>query len=240
MMNANQNIKVIELRNYVIKPGQRDRFIDYFEENFIQSQNIIGGYTLGQFRVKGADDNFFWIRGFHDMDSRDKFLNDFYYGPFWKQHKSVPNSMLVNNDNVHLLKPLNISNNSQDSAVGFNSNWFGKEKGIAVVDYYIANQKLDKLIVFFKTNYTSLLKAVGIGNISLWVSETIPNNFTVLPVFQDKNLLVGITFYKDELEYQSKMKEVETRMSEEVKSEMQDIVTIKTTLLLYPTMMNDE
>ncbi len=43
-LNANQNIKVIELRNYVIRPGRRDEFIKVFEENLTQSQNILGGY----------------------------------------------------------------------------------------------------------------------------------------------------------------------------------------------------
>src|ERR1044071_8049651 len=63
---ADQPIRVLELRNYVTKPGQRDKFISYFEANFIDSENALGGYILGQFRVKDSDDNFFWIRGFND------------------------------------------------------------------------------------------------------------------------------------------------------------------------------
>lgn len=234
-LNENQNIKVIELRNYLIKPGNRERFIEYFEENFIQSQNVIGGYTLGQFRVKGADDNFFWIRGFHNMESRDQFLNGFYYGAHWKKYKNVANSMLANNDNVHLLKPLHFSSDTVDTEIGFNSNWFGQEKGIAVIDYYIANEKLDKLISFIETRYSPLLKAAAIKNISFWISEIAQNSFTALPVFQDKNLLVSIAFYKDELEYQSKMNQIENNIAGEVRNEMQDIVTIKTSLIIYPT-----
>lgn len=74
---ANQNIKVIELRNYLVRHGRRDEFINLFEENFVGSQNILGGHILGQYRVKGADDNFFWIRGFKDMPARYKFLKRF-------------------------------------------------------------------------------------------------------------------------------------------------------------------
>jgi hypothetical protein len=233
-LNANQKIKVLELRNYLIRPGQRDSFIDYFENFFIQSQNILGGYTLGQYKVKGADDNFFWIRGFHNMTSRNTFLNDFYYGPVWKEHKVVANSMLLNNDNVHLLKPLNMADNSNDTT-GFNSNWFGKEKGITVIDYFISNQKLPKLIEFVKTKYRSILKSAGMEDVSFWISETEPNEFIALPVFQDKNLLVGISFYKDELEYQAKFKDAETKMNDELKTEMLDLVTIKNTLVIYPT-----
>jgi len=233
-LNANQKINVIELRNYLIRPGQSDSFIEYFENFFIQSQNVLGGYTLGQYKIKGADDNFFWIRGFQDMKSRNKFLNDFYYGAVWKEHKVVANPMLLNNDNVHLLKPLNLADNSNDPS-GFDSNWFGKEKGIAVIDYFISNQKLPKLIEFVKTKYSSILKSAGMVDISFWISETEPNEFIALPVFQDKNLMVSVSFYKDELEYQVKLKDVEAKMNDELKTEMLDLVTIKNTLIIYPT-----
>jgi hypothetical protein len=235
-LNANQNIKVIELRNYVMRQGRRDEFINLFEENFTRSQNILGGYTLGQYRVKGADDNFFWIRGFKDMPARNKFLNDFYYGsPVWKQHKSAANSMLLNNDNVHLLKPLNLKGGSDDAEFSFNTNWFGQEKGIAVVDFYTSNTKLEKLIEFVKKKYVAILNTSKIENTSFWISETTPNDFTALPVFQDKNLLVQITFYKNEFEYQTKMNDVASKMNDELKSEMADLVTIKNTLIIYPT-----
>ncbi|MBA2762822.1 MAG: hypothetical protein H0U39_12885, partial [Segetibacter sp.] len=58
------SIGVIELRNYVLKQGMRDSFINYFEENLIQPQRALKGYPVGQYRVKGYEDNFFWIRGF--------------------------------------------------------------------------------------------------------------------------------------------------------------------------------
>ena len=235
-LNANQNIKVIELRNYVIKPGRRDEFIELFEENFTQSQNILGGYTLGQYRIKDADDHFFWIRGFKDMSARKKFLNDFYYGsPAWKQHKSEANSLLVNNDNVHLLKPLNLRGSSNDSEYSFNSNWFGQVKGIAVVDFYISNTKLGKLLEFVKKKYVAILDSSKIEVTSFWTSEMTPNDFPALPVFQDKNLLVQITFYKNDFDYQTTMKDVDSKMNDELKSEMADLVTIKNTLIIYPT-----
>ena len=235
-LSANQNIKVIELRNYLVRQGRRDEFINLFEDNFVQSQNILGGYILGQYRVKGANDNFFWIRGFRDMPARYKFLNDFYFGsPAWKQHKSEANTMLLNNDNVYLLRPLNLKDSANDAKFSFNTSWFGQEKGIAVVDFYTSNTKRDKLIDFVRKKYAAILNASKIENTSFWTSETTPNDFTGLPVFQDKNLLVQITFYKNESEYQNKMKEVDSKMNDELKSEWADLVTIKTTLIIFPT-----
>jgi hypothetical protein len=235
-LNANQNIKVIELRNYLVRQGRRDEFINLFEENFVHSQNTLGGYILGQYRIKGAVDNFFWIRGFKDMSARYKFLNDFYFGSLiWKQHKSEANSMLLNNDNVYLLKPLNLKDSSNDAESSFNTNWFGQEKGVAVVDFYTSNTKREKLIEFVRKKYSAILNASKIENASFWTSETNPNEFTGLPVFQDKNLLVQITFYKNEFEYQTKMKDTDSKMNDELKSEMADLVTIKNTLFIYPT-----
>lgn len=233
---ANQNIKVLELRNYLVRQGRRDEFINLFEENFVGSQNILGGYILGQYRVKSADDNFLWMRGFKDMPARYKFLNDFYFGaPAWKQHKSEANTMLLNNDNVHLLQPLNLKDNSNDTETSFNTDWFGQEKGIAVIDFYTSNTKLPKLIEFIKKKYAAILSSSKIENTSFWTSETTPNDFTGLPVFQDKNLLLQITFYKNEFEYQTKMKDVDSKMNDDLKSEMADLVTIKNTLIVYPT-----
>jgi hypothetical protein len=235
-LNSDQNIQVIELRNYVIRPGRRDAFIELFEETFTQSQNILGGYTLGQYTVKGADDHFFWIRGFKDMTARVKFLNDFYRGsPAWKENKSAANSMLVNNDNVYLLKPLNLKDSANDSEYSFNSNWFGQAKGIAVVDFYVSNTKLAKLVEFVKQKYVAILNSAKVAATSFWTSEITPNDFPALPVFQDKNLLVQITFYKDESEYQTRMKSVAAKMNDEMKDEMADLVTIKNTLIIYPT-----
>ena len=79
------------------------------------------------------------------------------------------------------------------------------------------------------------MNASKIENASFWTSETTPNDFTGLPVFQDKNLLVQITFYKNEKEYQTKMIDIDSKMNDELKSEMADLVTIKNTLVVYPT-----
>jgi len=58
------------------------------------------------------------------------------------------------------------------------------------------------------------------------------NDFPQLPVFQDSNLLVAITFYKDDAEYHEKQKLVNAGLNEDVKAELQDIITIKNTLVV--------
>ncbi len=92
-----------------------------------------------------------------------------------------------------------------------------------------------QLLDFVQTNYDSIVHAAGINDFSYWISETAPNNYPNLPVFQDKNLLVTISFYKDESEYISMMKRIKASMNEEQKLKWNELVTTKTTWVLYPT-----
>jgi len=173
-MYTNNPIKVIELRNYLLKPGTRDQFIDYFETHFIDSQNELGGYPLRQFRIKDIEDRFFWIRGFENMDTRSKFLPAFYGGAVWKEFGPAANDMMLEWHNVHLLKPLPGDKN-------INRDVFAGRKGITVIDYYTARDgRLDELINFLKTA-SSFLQSLNIYDTTLWISEMTENDFPRLP-----------------------------------------------------------
>ena len=63
-------MNVIEIRNYLLKPNVLEHFIDYFEANFIVTQQDAGMPVLGQFRVMGEPEHFVFVRGFSDMQSR--------------------------------------------------------------------------------------------------------------------------------------------------------------------------
>jgi hypothetical protein len=218
-MNAIPKLQVIELRNYSLKPGMRERFTDYFENHFIESQDILGGYVFGQFRIQGEDDKFFWIRGFEDMQSRLDFLCGFYeQGQVWKEFGSAANEMMLDSDNVYLLKPLRQS---------FTFSELPRQKGIIVIEFYFANpNQLEQLTAFFRANYASFLKSKP----TLWISEMTANDFPRLPVIQDRNLLVSITSYADESDYQTQL-----RQSAESKNRMRRLIANESNLILYPT-----
>ena len=99
-------MRVIELRNYLIRDGMTRDFIRYFEEQFLFSQREAGMHVLGQFEVVGAPNRFVWIRGFEDMGARRQGLEGFYGGPFWQARRSEANGMILDSDEVHLLRPL--------------------------------------------------------------------------------------------------------------------------------------
>lgn len=201
-------------------------FIDYFEKNLISPQIASGAYPLGQYRIKGEADHFFWIRGFTDMTSRGNFLRTFYGGPEWKKHKGLVNPMLANNDNVHLLKPYNVQVSQDILQAG---------KHLAIIDYYISNTRLPELLEIFTTSYLPLRKNAGLPDCTLWISELAENDFPALPVFQDKNLLVTITFYKDEQEYQQGQQQLNETIKGPLRSQLRDVITLQHTLVLYPT-----
>ncbi len=215
-------MNVVELRNYLLKPGTRDKFIQYFKKHFVESQHVLGAYTPGLFRIKGEDNRFFWIRGFDTMQERSRFLPAFYSGEVWKEFGPAANDMMLEWHNVYLIKPLTI-----------NTNLFPGDKNVFVIDYYRAkDEQRSKLIDLFNTEYIPLFNKWNI-NPSLWISEMEENDFPRLPVYQDENLLVVITSCNTELEYESTLDKFKASHEGSAKH-IKELVKDKTSLILYP------
>ncbi|WP_053004278.1 NIPSNAP family protein [Flavobacterium sp. ABG] len=218
-----KGITVLELRNYLLKPNKLNDFEEYFNNHFVTPMAKLEGFTLGQFKINNVNDRFVWLRGFTDMKTRVNFLNDFYINsPTWKNFGQGANAMMLNSDHVHLLKPL-----EKSTTLDF----LDVNEGIVLVDFYICNSTLNKVIDLFNTTYIPFLKSLNISDLSLWVSEMQENDFPRLPVFQDKNLLVTITKYKDLAEYEKKQKLI-AEMNIELKIALQELVTIHSNLVL--------
>ena len=97
---------VIELRQYTLKPAQRDVLIDLFDRHFVESQEAAGMTIVGQFRDRRRPDRFVWIRGFPDMASRHQALERFYGGPVWAAHRTAANATMLDVSDVLLLRPV--------------------------------------------------------------------------------------------------------------------------------------
>ena len=96
---------IIELRQYALRPGQREVLIGLFDRELVESQEALGMAILGQFRDLDDPDRFVWLRGFTDMPGRAEALTAFYGGPVWKAHSTEANATMVDVDNVLLLRP---------------------------------------------------------------------------------------------------------------------------------------
>ncbi|WP_103351465.1 NIPSNAP family protein [Amycolatopsis sp. CA-128772] len=97
---------VLELRRYTLHPGRRDELIELFEREFIEPQEAAGAHLFGLFRAPAAPDEFVWLRGFRSLASRKAALEEFYFGPVWKEHRPAANATMIDSDNVLLLRPV--------------------------------------------------------------------------------------------------------------------------------------
>ena len=76
---------IIEMRTYRTKPGKRDDFLRIFRTKSVPAHLEIGMRILGPFLSVEDPDVFFFMRGFHDMASRDSMRTKFYEGELWKK-----------------------------------------------------------------------------------------------------------------------------------------------------------
>jgi hypothetical protein len=101
---ALEDCAVIELRDYLMQPNQRDVLIELFEHEFIETQEAVGMRVMGQFRDLDRPDHFVWLRGFAEMTARQRGLEAFYGGDVWRAHRNAANATMIDSDNVRLLR----------------------------------------------------------------------------------------------------------------------------------------
>jgi hypothetical protein len=75
-----------ELRQYRMKPGQKDNWVKFMEEVIIPFQTDKGMTILGSWTGEQADDDdlFVWIRRFDDEDDRKRLYAAVYETEQWK------------------------------------------------------------------------------------------------------------------------------------------------------------
>ncbi|MBA3874538.1 MAG: NIPSNAP family protein, partial [Anaerolineae bacterium] len=197
-------LNVFEIRNYLLQPHMREHFIDYFEANFITTQTAVNMHVLGQFRLLGEPDHYVWIRGFTDMQSRSDGLQGFYEGPVWKKHRTTTNSMIIDSDNVHLLRPLDANldltcgQSAKTVATALADSSISPHTGLIAIDIYQATSgKRDALIDAFQTQITPIYQSEGVQLRGLFVAEMSENTYPRLPAFQNADEFVVITAYPD-------------------------------------------
>jgi hypothetical protein len=97
---------VLELRQYVLQPGGREPLASLFERYFVEALEATGMHVPGLFEDLDDPDRLVWLRGFPDMQSRQRALSDFYlHGAVWREHGRAANATMVDSDDVLLLEP---------------------------------------------------------------------------------------------------------------------------------------
>ena len=199
---------LVELRQYTLQPGTRERFVALFEREFIESQEELGMTVIGQFRDLDKPDRFVWLRGFPNMEARAKDLTAFYVAPApaWKAHREEANSMIVDSDNVLLLRAAKPQ--SEFALSKLERAVPGADKpaaGLFVATIYYLDAPADaEFVGFFETRVRPALEARGIAVSAHFASETSVNNFPRLPVREHEPVFVWFALYRDEHEHQQR------------------------------------
>ncbi|MER9296534.1 NIPSNAP family protein [Mesorhizobium sp. M0621] len=192
---------VVELRQYTLKPGQRDTLIDIFDSRLIEGQEDAGMTIIGQFRDLDRPDMFVWMRGFDGMDARKNALANFYGGPVWAAHSHAANATMIDSDDVLLLKP---------AWPGAGFDLAGAQRpSLAIDEKPIQNKPLTGIVVIqihhlqrgteadfanrFETETAPLMMSSGANLLAAFVTEHAENSFPRLPVRANENVFISVT-----------------------------------------------
>jgi quinol monooxygenase YgiN len=186
--------QVVELRQYRIVPGQRDRFVALFDRLFVESQEALGMRIVGQYRDLDDPDRFVWIRSFPDMAARGTALNAFYFGPVWQAHRDEANPLLDDNDNVLLLRPaagdLAFGAAAPRAVAGAEAPAAGTLRATII---YLWKAPDEGFTAFFRDEMRPAIEAAGLPVLGGYVPEEAENNFPRLPVRNERRLFVWFT-----------------------------------------------
>lgn len=202
---------IIELRQYTLRPGQRDVLVDLFEREFVESQEALGMKIVGTFRDLDRPDRFVWIRGFREMAARAEQLAAFYSGPVWRAHREAANATMADSDNVLLLVASRAGSefppaNRPRPPTGATET----PRGLVVATiYYLPARSAAEFIDFFARVVEPLMKSAGMPVRASYVSEARPNNFPRLPVRENEHAFVWFSTFSDPADYERSLATLE-------------------------------
>jgi hypothetical protein len=212
---------VLELRQYRIFPGKRERMIEVFDGKLIEGQEEAGMRLLGQFRDLDDPNRFTWLREFQNMAAREQALKAFYGGPVWMARRGEANPLIDDSDNVLLLRPaaaeLALAIQPAGARPKIDSQPASAGLVIATI-YYLWKDPAEGFTEFFRSRLAPEFATAGLPILGAYVSETTPNNFPRLPVRQSEKVFVWFTRAKDQSAHDKVLASLDARLGEELAS----------------------
>jgi NIPSNAP len=189
MTGIQPEVGVIELRRYLLRPGQRDVLIDLFDRQFIEPQEAVGMTVIGQFLDDDHPDTFTWLRGFTDMHTRRQALTAFYGGPAWAHHRDAANATMIESDNVLLLTPA-----PNSPALALEHRAAPADEAMPARPVHIVTYHLERpaSTTDFSGLRERLAKHRGVQLHMLFTSLHAVNDFPGLPVREGQNVVVAV------------------------------------------------
>jgi hypothetical protein len=192
-----RDFQVIEFRRYTIKQGEREHFAQYFESYFPEAFQQMGAIAFGQFFERKNPVGFTWMRGFKNTDARAIINAGFYYGPLWREHAPTMNSLMVDSDNVLLLRPLTPAHGVLVLPAVDPIKEVNGAQGIVIAQIFaIKPNSVDAFARQAEETFASY-RSAGAREAGVLVTLDVPNNFPQLPVRTDGPYLVWLGIVKD-------------------------------------------
>jgi hypothetical protein len=76
---------LFELRQYRMKPGQRERWVKFMDEVIIPYQISKGMVIVASFAGEEEDDLYVWIRRFDSEEERVRLYKEVYENDYWQK-----------------------------------------------------------------------------------------------------------------------------------------------------------
>ena len=194
---------LVELRQYTLHPGQRDTLIELFDREFVEPQEALGIFVIGQFRDMDRPDRFVWLRGFESIKARGQALAAFYDGPVWHAHREAANATMIDSDNVLLLEPA-------EAGAGFaglptktsprTTASAGSDIVVATL-YYAQPDSLGAFSALFNQSTRKHLERAGARTVAEYVTSTQENNFPRLPIRSGEHIFVWLARFESGQSY---------------------------------------
>jgi hypothetical protein len=73
-----------ELRQYRVKPGQRDSWVKLMEQKIIPFQISKGMVVIGSFIGQEEEDLYVWVRRFESEEERERLYKEVYESDYWQ------------------------------------------------------------------------------------------------------------------------------------------------------------
>jgi len=93
-----------ELRQYRCKPGQRERWAKFMDEEIIPYQISKGMVVVGSFVGEEEDDLYVWIRRFDSEEQREKLYAAAYESDYWKNVLSPQVEEMLYRDRIKVTR----------------------------------------------------------------------------------------------------------------------------------------
>ncbi|MFJ2030078.1 NIPSNAP family protein [Streptosporangium sp. NPDC087985] len=193
-------MNVIELRQYTLRPGQRDLLIDLFDLEFVESQEALGARVVGQFRDEDNPNRFVWIRGFSTMQARREALTAFYVeGEVWKAHGPAANATMLDSSDVLLLRPAGPHSGFPEPASARppkGAHTLPSSRVVATI-YHLDAPADEEFIRFFSDRVAPLMAETAGPPLAGFQTEHAENTFPRLPVRTGENVFVWFSSFAD-------------------------------------------